>query len=346
MPETTTGSTPETSGEIVITDPDALASVEHATRHCERGSVWLTAQRASRSQRKNRYTQPSMEHPARMLPEIVRHAICHYTAPGDLVVDPMCGIGTTLVEAMHLGRRGLGTEYEAKWAAIGEANIALARSQNAPGDAQVFNADAREILAAVPARLRGTAALVITSPPYGASLHGQVKPTAETGQSGVRKFDYKYSTDKGNLAHLGTAALIDGFAQILSGCRELLRPGGVVVITARPWRERGELVNLPGEVIAAGVRAGLVPIERCVALLGGIRAGEFIARPSFFQLSNIRKEREAGQPQAVIAHEDVIVLQRPFDTDGPADSAGPGEPVGARSDGPPTPLAPDGPGPG
>ena len=312
MPETT----PETTGEIVITDADALAAIERAANSAHRGSVWLSAQRNSRSQRTGRYTKGSIEHPARMLPEIARHAICQYTEPGDLVVDPMCGIGTTLVEAMHLGRRAVGTEYETKWAAMAEANIALAASQNAPGKAQVFNADARAILAAVPSEMHGTAALVITSPPYGSSLHGQVKPTAETGERGVQKFDYKYSTDKHNLAHVKVSDLIDGFAQILSGCRELLRPGGVVVITTRPWRERGELVDLPGEVIAAGQRAGLEPIERCVALLGGIRDGQFIARPSFFQLSNIRKEREVGALQAVIAHEDVIILQRPLSPGG------------------------------
>jgi modification methylase len=312
MPETTPEATTGAAREIAITDPDARAAIEHAADSATRGSVWLTAQRNSRSQRARRYVPESVAHPAKMLPEIVRHAICQYTSPGDLVVDPMCGIGTTLVEAMHLGRRAVGTEYEARWTALAEANIALARSQNAPGDAQVFNADARQILTAVPAEIHGTAALVITSPPYGASLHGQVKPTAETGQSGVQKFDYKYSTDKGNLAHVTVSELIDGFAKILSGCRELLRPGGVVVITTRPWREHGELVDLPGEVIAAGERAGLEPIERCVALLGGIRDGQFIARPSFFQLANIRKEREAGQPQAVITHEDVIILRRPL----------------------------------
>jgi len=69
----------------------------------------------------------------------------------------------------------------------------------------------------------------------------------------------------------------------------LLRPGGLAVVTARPWRQHGELVDLPAAVIAAGAGAGLVPVARCVALLAGLRGGRLIARPSFFQLDNLRR---------------------------------------------------------
>ena len=41
-----------------------------------------------------------------MMPGIAATAIARYTEPGDLVADPMCGIGTTLVEAVHLDRDG------------------------------------------------------------------------------------------------------------------------------------------------------------------------------------------------------------------------------------------------
>jgi DNA methylase len=75
-------------------------------------SVWATAQHAPATQRKGRYVAESTAHPAKMLPEIAAHAITHYTRPGDLVLDPMCGIGTTLMEAIHLGRRAVGVEYE------------------------------------------------------------------------------------------------------------------------------------------------------------------------------------------------------------------------------------------
>ena len=81
-------------------------------------SVWPTAQRDARAQRRGRYLPESTAHPAKMLPAIAATAIARYTRPGDLVADPMCGIGTTLVEAVHLGRDGLGIEYEPRWAQV------------------------------------------------------------------------------------------------------------------------------------------------------------------------------------------------------------------------------------
>ena len=71
-------------------------------------SVWTTAQTSPAAQRKGCYVADSTAHPAKMLPAVAAHAIAHYTQPGDLVLDPMCGIGTTLVEAVHAGRRAVG----------------------------------------------------------------------------------------------------------------------------------------------------------------------------------------------------------------------------------------------
>ena len=49
-----------------------------------------------------------------------------------------------------------------------------------------------------------------------------------------------------------------------------------MVITVRPWREHAELIDLPTQIHACGRAAGLVPVERCVALLARVteqRAG-------------------------------------------------------------------------
>ena len=276
----------------------------------ERLSVWATAQSTGPVQRRGRYVPESVKHPARMLPAIAAHAVNAYTEPGDLVLDPMCGIGTTLVEAVHAGRDGIGVEYESRWSDIADANVAHAHTQGATGRGAVIRGDATRLLSLVPAALAGQVALVVTSPPYGPTVHGLVRP----GEDGIHKSDAAYNdgTDKGNLAYRDLTGLTDGFTDILKGCATLLRPGGTVVVTARPWRKHGQLVDLPSAVIAAGLRAGLVPTERCVALLAAVRDGHLVARPSFFQLQQIRRARTAGAPLHLITHEDVLIFVKPL----------------------------------
>jgi DNA modification methylase len=49
-------------------------------------------------------------YPARFAPVFACEAIKSFTKPGDLVLDPFCGAGTTLVEALSLGRRAVGMD--------------------------------------------------------------------------------------------------------------------------------------------------------------------------------------------------------------------------------------------
>ena len=76
-----------------------------------------------------------------MLPAIAARAIATYTAARRPVVDPMAGIGTTLVEAVHQGRDAIGIEYEPQWADLAQANLALARTQGATGHGEVICGD-------------------------------------------------------------------------------------------------------------------------------------------------------------------------------------------------------------
>jgi len=280
-------------------------------------SVWPTAQQPAARQRAGRYLQASTAHPAKMLPQIARTAIQRYSQPGELVLDPMCGIGTTLVEAAHLGRVGLGVEREARWAELARANLAHAATQGATGIGTVTTGDARQLLNLLDPSLHGQVALVVTSPPYGPSVHGQV----DARPGAVVKFDNRYAepgaTGRGNLARASDQVLLDAIQQILGACRTLLRPGGVVVLTARPWRRRGLLVDFPGALVRAGEHAGLACFERNVALLVGLNGDRLVGRPSFFQLDRVRKARAAGVPLRVIAHEDLLVFRRSQEHDGP-----------------------------
>ena len=267
-------------------------------------SVWLTAQHTARAQRAGRYLDISGVHPAKMLPAIAARALATYTAPGDTVVDPMCGIGTTLVEAVHQGRDAIGIEYEPEWADHAQANLTLAKSQGATGHGEVLCGDGRSIAGLVDPAVHGLVALVLTSPRYGPSLHGRV--TTMPG-GGVRKTHDRYSTDPANLAHGGLAGRLDAMGTLLRGAAQILRPGGIVAMTVRPWWRDGQLVDLPGALAAVGGQAGLVLYERNVALLTALRDDTLVPRSSFFALEQVRKARAAGVPRSVTAHEDLVV---------------------------------------
>jgi modification methylase len=288
------------SGWVPVPEPSSRARLPL--------SVWPTAQHPAAAQRTGRYLPGSTAHPAKMLPAIARQAIAAYSHPGDLVLDPMCGIGTTLVEAIHLGRNAIGVELEARWAQLASANLTHARRQGATATATVITGDARQLPRLVDPNLAGRVTLVLTSPSYGRSLHGQV--TARPGR-GVAKFDDTYSADPANLGRISHPALLDALEEILLGCRQLLRPGGLLVLTARPYRHRDLLVDLPGRLTQVAEAAGLVLYERNAALLVGLREDRLVPRPSFFQLDRVRKARARGLPLRIIAHEDVLLFRRP-----------------------------------
>ena len=271
-------------------------------------SVWLTCQRPARDQRRGRYVPATSSHPSKMLPDLAAHAITTYTAPGELVLDPMCGAGTTLVEAVRFGRPAIGVDIEPCYTDLAKANLRLAAQQGATVTSRVITGDATDLLALIPTKARGKVSLVLTSPPYGRGTHGLVRAT----DAGVRKRHHVYGDrEHGNLAYAGWDGLLSGFARILAGCYQVLRPGGTAIITCRPVRRhRDDLIDLPGQLLAVAASVGFTPVQRCAGMLAALRDGQIIHRASMFGLMAVRKARAEGIPVHLIAHEDILVVRK------------------------------------
>jgi tRNA G10 N-methylase Trm11 len=283
-------------------------------------SVWPVAQQLAREQRRRRYLPESNAHPGKMLPALAREAIRRYTRPGELVLDPMCGIGTTLVEAVYLERQAIGVELEPRWAALAAANIHHAENQ-ASGSAIALQGDARRLGRRLLNDYRDRCSLILTSPPYGPSTHGHVRKHADR----LEKLNDRYSHNPDNLAHLPARqgprtrrpAFDSVVAEILAGCTRMLEPErGRLVLTVRPYRERGTLIDLPGRLIRLAERSGLAFCSREVALLCGLKEDRLALRASFFQLYHQR----AGtiERMLLIGHEDVLVFKRKTSPRSPA----------------------------
>jgi adenine-specific DNA-methyltransferase len=72
------------------------------------------------------------EHPCQFPVELVERLVLALTRAGDLVVDPYCGAGSSLVAALKHGRRAAGCDLEPRYVAIAESRIAALRAGTLP----------------------------------------------------------------------------------------------------------------------------------------------------------------------------------------------------------------------
>jgi hypothetical protein len=101
---------PLTFDECAVCDVNAHRRPQREERtraHVRHPSVWPVATLLAREQRRHRYLPESSAHPGKVLPALVREAISRFTRRGELMLHPMCSIGTALVEAEHLGRQAI-----------------------------------------------------------------------------------------------------------------------------------------------------------------------------------------------------------------------------------------------
>ncbi len=273
-----------------------------------------------------------------MLPEIARRVISAYSNPSDLVLDPMCGIGTTLVEAIHQDRRAIGVELEGRWASLAAKNVTYARSQGAHGQALVLQDDARRLGRGVLDELTGQVPLILTSPPYGNATLGDPRggkgitharasegrrvTTADRAHAATASKRCRYGDNSGTIARLRYGTTTEAFvlgrgesylaamATIYTACARMLSPGGYLVLVTKNLRADGALRNIAGDTITLCQQAGLVFQQHIIALHATLRDDELLPRPSYFQLTQVRQARARGERMHLVCHEDVLVFQQ------------------------------------
>jgi modification methylase len=273
-------------------------------------AVWPCVQTTAQYQRAGRYLPESTRHPGKMLPELARRIVDEYSAPGDLVLDPMCGIGTTLVEAAELRRRCIGVELEPRWAALAAANLDHVLDRERRDDAEVRVGDARQ-LADVLGDAAGVVHLIATSPPYACDAAVIDKPAWLAGRSLCDREGLNYSGNQANLGHARGAGYRTAMAGVYAACFAALRPGGLLVTVTKNMRRGGRLLDLAGITRRLAAGAGFAYLQHIIALHAAVRDGQLVARPSFWQLSHTRRARAKGQPLHLVAHEDVLVFAKP-----------------------------------
>lgn len=68
--------------------------------------------------------EPDPQHPTQKPLELMRALVAQFTAPGDLVLDPFMGSGSTLRACMDLGRRAIGIELSEQYCEVAVRRLA------------------------------------------------------------------------------------------------------------------------------------------------------------------------------------------------------------------------------
>ncbi|NLA66381.1 MAG: site-specific DNA-methyltransferase [Leucobacter sp.] len=165
-----------------------------------------------------------------MLASVVDHVIARLTNPGDIVLDPFAGFGTTLARAAALGRQAAGVELLPERVQHIRAHTPAAR---------VVEGDARELLRLVrPQAVGGDAILapdtpvdlVLTSPPYMTVTHHEADPLTAYERNGG---DYdRY------LAEMSV---------VVAQCARLLKRGGYLVCNVADIFYEDHMTHLIGD---------------------------------------------------------------------------------------------------
>lgn len=147
-------------------------------------------------------------HPAPFSYQDITRLIRFFTKKGMLVLDPFCGVGSTLKAAAIEGRRGLGVELSPKWAELAKLRL----NEEVPGHQgqQIWCSDIRSALKKIDDE---TVDFIVTSPPYWSILNknGDHKTKAVRLSNGLAQ-NYSDSPDD-----LGNIEDYETFLNILAG---------------------------------------------------------------------------------------------------------------------------------
>ena len=129
------------------------------------GRVWIQETKSNWRQKGlgNSHPHACYErlHPAPFSYQDVGRLIRFFTKRGEWVLDPFCGVGSTLKACAVLGRKGIGVELSPVWAELAEERLAVEIGN--PHDQKVICEDIRDALSSFRDE---QFQFMVTSPPY------------------------------------------------------------------------------------------------------------------------------------------------------------------------------------
>lgn len=209
-------------------------------------------------------------------PQVPRNLILEYSKSGDIVLDPMVGSGTTLIECKLLGRNGIGVDINEEAAMLSFDRVNFRSLELPNSEIRTFVGDARDL----DLIKDDTVDLIVTHPPY------------------VNIVSYTNNKVKGDISSVSDISEFIGEMHNLAiELFRVLKPGKFCAILMGDTRRHSHYIPVTFRTMQAFLAIGFILKEDIIKLQWNMQS----TRQNWFGKQNFYK----------IAHEHLFVFRKP-----------------------------------
>jgi DNA modification methylase len=244
-----------------------------------------------------------LEHGATFSVALAERVIKIYTRKGDLVLDPFLGVGTTLVAAKKLGRRGIGIELYEKFVELAKHVLSQQTLVESP-EQRVIQDDCRNLLQWVEPN---SVQLMFTSPPYANFIHRSVEDRLKTHKTSRLVLDNKsvvkpYGEDPRDFGNLPYDEFLKEIQSLMEKLFIVTKPGGYNIWVVKDHRDPQNgipFIDVHSDIAHAGEKAGFLYHDLIIWDQNEQRSLVLLGYPSVFYVN--------------INHTFLVVLRKPLE---------------------------------
>ena len=179
----------------------------------------------------------SQDHPATYSPTMMENFISFFTKEEELVLDPFCGIGSTLVGCDRTNRKGIGVELNKKY-----VKIAKLRTKQ-----KIITGNSKKIKEIWKNNNFPKVDFCISSPPYWDILNRSTSNFKKTRQE--NGFDINYSSEKIDLGNIDEYNIfLDEVCKIYEEIYKLMKDKAYICIIVKNIKKKGRLYPLAWDI--------------------------------------------------------------------------------------------------
>ena len=177
-------------------------------------------------------------------PQVARNLILLYSKEGDIVLDPMVGSGTTMIEAKLLRRRGIGFDIHSEVVTLAKKACRF-DSENGTLEPEIKIGDARNLKSINDEAID----LIVTHPPY------------------LNIIKYGEKDVEGDLSQISNLQkFCDEIELVAKECYRTLKPNKYCAILIGDTRRKRHFVPLAFNVMQRFLKAGFILKEDIIKL--------------------------------------------------------------------------------